>query len=237
MIKLKIERIDFDWNGTLRPLRAVDKLVQHHMAHPSWGVQDVHTFHRDSRSWVGIGYNYWISFDGRIFEGRGDKQGAHAQGHNHRTIGVGYQGNFESQEMTDEQVEAGAQLNAKLIEEYGLTVEDIIGHEDVGDTSCPGVNFRMNELRQRTKEILEGDDMLEKAVVYHGDADRDIAGQLAEYLGCVSVYRGVAENMGKFAKVLYIAGGGEGNLQADSFVDLSGANRWESFKRISEYML
>lgn len=233
------EKPNWTWNGQLRDIDRVEKLVQHHMAHESWDIYDVHEYHKEGRGWVGIGYNYWNSFDGRSFEGRGEKQGAHAQGHNHRTLGIGHQGNFDTQQMPDEQLEESAQVNAKLVRKYGLDVDgDIIGHGDLAATSCPGANFRMAELKARVKEILGGeDDLLDKAVVYNGDADADIARQLAEQLGCGSYHRNVAEGKGKFAKVLYVVGGGEGKLQAESIIDFSGQNRWGSFKRVSEYML
>ncbi len=235
---MRIHKPSLRFSGSLSPIGRVEKLIQHHMAHPSWGVEQTHEYHRDGRGWLGLGYNWWIGFDGTIYEGRGEKQGAHAGPEwNHRSFGIGYQGDFSSQEMTDAQVESGAWLNAKLIEQHGLSVEDVVGHGDVADTACPGANFRMAELREKTRQILEGDDMLDKAVVYSGEADRDIAGQLAEELGCGVFPRQVAEDLGKFAKVLYVVGGGEDGLEADSIVDLSGPNRWATHKRVAEHLL
>ncbi len=72
------------------------------------------------------------------------------------TMGVGYQGDFTVQEMTDEQVMSGAWLNAKLIIDEGLTLEDIWGHKDVSYTACPGNNFRTEDLLRETEDILRG---------------------------------------------------------------------------------
>ncbi len=155
---MEIKKPKLKWNGTLTPLTKVEKLIQHHMAHPSWDIYDVHKYHRDSNGWIGIGYNYWISFKGEIYEGRGFHQGAHAGSNwNGRSLGIGYQGNFQEQKMPNEQLEAGAWLNAKFIKEHGLSVNDIIGHRDASNTLCPGNNFRMTELKKRTEEILAGD--------------------------------------------------------------------------------
>ena len=152
---MKIIKKNLKWNGRLRTLARVEKLVQHHMAHPSWGFDQVHEYHRDSNKWAGIGYNYWIAFDGTIYEGRGMNQGAHAGPNwNARSLGIGYQGDFQRQFMTDEQLHAGIWLNAKLAKEHGLSEKDIIGHNEAGNTSCPGKNFRLNELREGVKKAL-----------------------------------------------------------------------------------
>lgn len=144
---MEIKKANLKFNGKLTPLQRVEKLVQHHMAHPTWGVHDVHKYHQ-SKGWIGIGYNYWIAFDGTIYEGRGLHVGAHVEGWNSRTIGIGYQGDFTKQQMTDAQLRSGIQLNHHLIVKYGLTPADIIGHRDLAATVCPGPNFRLAELRQ-----------------------------------------------------------------------------------------
>lgn len=152
---MKIENPNLKWNGKLTPItKRITKIVCHHPAHPSWTIHDIHNYHRDKLGWVGIGYNYFITFDGRIYEGRGRNVGAHAQGYNTNTLGVCFQGNFDQQQMTDAQVKAGAWLIAQLIKNEGLTINDVIGHRDINATSCPGKNFRMNDLKQAILEIL-----------------------------------------------------------------------------------
>ncbi|HHX76952.1 MAG TPA: hypothetical protein GX697_01175 [Firmicutes bacterium] len=162
---LEIVKPDWNWRGPLVPFtNAIEKLVQHHMAHPTWDVYDVHNRHRNKTyvtgdgsidNWYGIGYNYWIGFDGTIFEGRGIMEGGHAgPSWNWRSLGIGYQGHFDIQEMTDEQLASGAWLNAKLILEENLEIKDIVGHRDILSTSCPGANFRMEELKAETAKIL-----------------------------------------------------------------------------------
>lgn len=147
------------FSRALSSLSRVTKLVQHHMAHETWDFDDVAHYHRTGNGWNGIGYNYWISFDGKIYEGRGIAQGAHVSGHNNYTLGIGYQGHFDRQRMTDAQLRAGAELNAWLVDKYNLSTSDIIGHNDLARTACPGRNFRMDELRQMTKNILNGKDV------------------------------------------------------------------------------
>ena len=157
---LKIIKPDITWNGELQPLSGpVEKLIQHHMAHRTWDFFEVHDYHKslrhEGRSWFGIGYNYWIGFDGTIFEGRGMMRGAQAGAFwNGRSIGIGYQGHFDHQQMTEEQVESGAWLNAKLVYTENLRLSAIIGHRNVQPTLCPGRNFRMDDLRNRAAALL-----------------------------------------------------------------------------------
>lgn len=128
----------------------ITRLVQHHMAHQSWGITEVHNFHRNGNGWSGIGYNWWIDFDGNIYEGRGWNQGAHASGYNTTSLGIGYQGDFTKQKMPDAQLRAGIELNNWLMAELGLSTNAIIGHNQIGNTACPGRNFRMSELKSGT---------------------------------------------------------------------------------------
>lgn len=149
---MNIVKPNLKFAGTLKPIQRVEKLVQHHMAHPTWDIYDVHRYHQ-SKGWIGIGYNYWIAFDGTIYEARGPHVGAHVEGWNSRTIGIGYQGDFTKQQMTDAQLQAGIQLNYHLMIKHGLTPSDIIGHRDLAATVCPGPNFRLAELRQGVERV------------------------------------------------------------------------------------
>jgi len=128
------------------PPSKVVYLVQHHMAHKSWGIHEVHDFHKNSRGWNGIGYNWWIGFDGTIYEGRGFHYGAGVEGHNHDSLHVGYQGDFTQQKMTDAQLASGIALNTWLMEKYPSA--KVVGHKELASTSCPGQYFRMAELIQ-----------------------------------------------------------------------------------------
>lgn len=147
-------------NLNFRDLKALalitqpQKLIQHHMGNDG-SIYAQHNNHL-SRGWNGLAYNYWIAFDGTIFEGRGFRQGAHSGATwNPKSLGIGYQGDFENGVMTDAQLESGARLNAWLIKQFPyLTLFDIIGHKDVTATLCPGKNFRMGELRTRTLDYL-----------------------------------------------------------------------------------
>ena len=173
MVDIKKPTPTLYFRNPLVPLKKVEKTVLHHMAHRTAGIHDVHNWHRNrtyvtisgrTAYWSGIGYNYWIGFDGTIYEGRGLHVGAHTLGWNDRSIGIGFQGDLEEQEMTDEQLDAGAALCRKLLNDYSLSVMDIIGHKDLTETLCPGKNFRMGELKELITLI---DDSIPEAEVLY----------------------------------------------------------------------
>jgi|SRR5690625_1162983 len=147
--KPKILGAALAFRGSLSRLNKsrITRLVMHHMAHETWDIYDVHNYHKRGNGWSGVGYNWWISFDGNIYEGRGWNQGAHASGYNTTSLGIGYQGDFTKQKMPDAQLQAGIELNNWLMAELGLSKNAIVGHRDVGNTTCPGPNFRMTELK------------------------------------------------------------------------------------------
>ncbi|MDF1510837.1 holin family protein [Bacillus phage vB_Bacillus_1020A] len=144
---MQIEKPKLAFKGKLTPIKKVTKVVCHHPAHPTWGIMEIHNYHKNSKGWAGIGYNYLICKDGRIQEGRGKNVGAHCSGRNSDTLGVCFQGDFDKQQMTDAQVKAGGWLIAKLIKEHGLQINDVLGHRDLAATACPGKNFRMADLK------------------------------------------------------------------------------------------
>lgn len=160
MIEIRKPNPPLIFRTKLTPLKKVDIIILHHMAHKTANIHDIHNYHRsrtytDSSGkttyWSGIGYNYFITFDGIIYEARGLHVGAHTSGYNNRSIGIGFQGDFQFQQMTDTQLQAGAALLSKLMQDYSLTEKDIKRHKDLTATSCPGKNFRFNEL----KNLLE----------------------------------------------------------------------------------
>ncbi|RFU61211.1 peptidoglycan recognition protein family protein [Peribacillus glennii] len=153
---MKIEKVKLSFRYALDPIKKVDKLVLHHPAHKTWGIHDIHDFHKDKKKWSGIGYNYFITKEGRIQEGRGKYEGAHCLGHNDHTLGICFQGDFEKEKMPDAQVKAGGWLIAQLVREYGLQLNDVVGHKDMpgASTACPGKNFRMADVKKAALENI-----------------------------------------------------------------------------------
>jgi N-acetyl-anhydromuramyl-L-alanine amidase AmpD len=121
-----------------------DMCILHHTACSVASPEDIHRWHL-ANGWSGAGYNLYVRKDGTVYELRPmNCVGAHAQGYNSISIGVCFEGNFEEEDMTDAQVESGKQVVAYVKSVYG----DIPfkGHRDVNSTSCPGANFKFDEI-------------------------------------------------------------------------------------------
>jgi hypothetical protein len=124
-------------------------------------------YHRVTKGWRDIGYNFLVDRYGVIFEGRagGVEQpviGAQAQGYNGASTGVANIGTFGALAQTPQAVEATARLLAWKLSLHGVpvqgqvtissgggasnryaagtpvTFERISGHRDADSTSCPG---------------------------------------------------------------------------------------------------
>jgi hypothetical protein len=134
-----------EWGAA--PARSVTRLdpsrvvafVLHHTTGSYGGmrtVRSIQSFHQDSRGWADIGYNFLVSPDGTVFEGRGwDRVGAHAKDRNSTSIGVAYIGDGR-QPVSDAAKRAILELAAEADRRFaGLRR---VGHRDVGSTVCPG---------------------------------------------------------------------------------------------------
>ena len=131
-------------NGGTQKL--IDTIVVHHRA-GNGDVQSIHNQHL-AKGWWGIGYHYYIRKNGEIWRGRRELYvGSHAGSsntYNTHSIGICFEGNFETEQMTDAQVKAGRELIADIKARH--PIKKIIKHKDIAATACPGKNFRMAEL-------------------------------------------------------------------------------------------
>ncbi|HEV7806644.1 MAG TPA: peptidoglycan recognition protein [Solirubrobacteraceae bacterium] len=130
-------------------------------------VRAICRYHRDTKGWRDIGYNFLVDRFGQVFEGRagGIEQavvGAQAQGYNGVSTGVANIGTFGAVALTPEAVHATARLLAWKLSLHGAPVQGqvtvlsrggpsnrygagtavslarIAGHRDADSTSCPG---------------------------------------------------------------------------------------------------
>lgn len=114
-------------------------IVVHHTESENTSIYDMHCWHINN-GWGGIGYNFYITRDGKIYKGRDiNKVGAHCIGRNNDSIGIALEGNFEITNPTNEQMISLLRLSLMLLDCYGI---DNIGlHKDFNSTDCPGRNF------------------------------------------------------------------------------------------------
>lgn len=142
---IEIVKPDYVWGSALVTRAATNYIVLHHAAANCTPMQ-THIFHRDTKGWAGIGYNFFVAKDGTIYEGRPiDKVGAHCSGYNSQSVGVCFEGNFETEEMPFVQKEAGKEL-LKYLRSYYPNAQ-LRRHSELDATACPGKNFP-EELRK-----------------------------------------------------------------------------------------
>ena len=124
--------------------QTTDRIILHHSASSVASAEDIHRWHLNN-DWEGAGYHFLVRKDGKIYRMRPEEKiGAHAYMNNYNSIGICFEGNFEVEEMSDIQVQSGKELVAYLKNKYEINT--VQGHRDVNSTSCPGKNFRFNEI-------------------------------------------------------------------------------------------
>ena len=169
------------------PYCTTTHLAVHHTASSSdyaastWGqaaanVKAVQTYHMVTNGWCDIGYNYLVTRQGWIFEGRAggdDVKGAH-DGFNCGSMGVSAMGYFHTpvnNPTTPALLDALAELGAWKFDQqgitpfgsswyagYGGTMTNVYGHRDVKATACPGdlLYAQLGTLRQGIADRLAG---------------------------------------------------------------------------------
>ena len=112
------------------------------------------------RDFSDISYSYLIFPTGNVYEGRGfGVVGAHTVGHNSTSYAMSLVGNYESEPMTDAQVDAVRQMIEEGQRLGFVTSEPTIqGHSDVSSTACPGTHAfeRLAELRVNGVRSFDG---------------------------------------------------------------------------------
>ncbi len=137
-------------------LSKVDSIALHHMAHPTADIKTVEGWHVNDQNWRALGYNFWVGFDGTVYEGRGFKLGAGVENQNGHIISIGFQGDYHSKEVTmpDAQFNAGVDI-IKYVMENVPSVKKIGGHGEFMPTACPGKYFPLEEMKTLKKRDID----------------------------------------------------------------------------------
>ncbi|EZH66807.1 hypothetical protein DH09_02380 [Bacillaceae bacterium JMAK1] len=141
--------------GNLTPIRKVRRIIIHHPAAVRYSYLQIHNQHRN-QGWSGAGYNYYLQKNHEFYELRGLNVGAHAANHNSDSLGVCVEGNYDREQMDETLFLRFVQEVKKLMNQHGLTANDVYRHSDVGQTSCPGRNFpwaRFKQLIAQKEEV------------------------------------------------------------------------------------
>lgn len=137
--------LEFNDNYDERSIESINRIILHHTGVTvEQSVEVIHNYHK-SRGYAGIGYHFYVRKDGSIYKGRPiEWVGAHAYGNNSDSIGVCAEGNFNEEDMSNEQKASLKELVAYLKNEYGIDL--VQAHRDVDSTSCPGENYPFDEI-------------------------------------------------------------------------------------------
>lgn len=159
---MNIIETNWQWAHGLGRRWETTELIIHHAATPCATAQQVHEMHQaPPRNWAGIAYNYYVCKDGSIYRGRPEyAAGGHTRGHNSISIGICFEGNFETDVMGEAQFESGAELIEDIRSRYPNI--KIIRHKDVEATACPGRNFPFKEMI----EDMTGEQIYQKLMEY-----------------------------------------------------------------------
>ncbi len=155
-LKIKILQIQlqiklFKQKKTIPNLPKSRFLIIHHGA-GDWSFDKVNKSHTNKWGFIsslgyGIGYQYFIEYGGKVYQGRRDNEkGAHTVGntpgyYNSNSIGICLQGNMEVERPTEWQIGALRELIERKRKEYEIPNKRIIGHREVSATLCPGKNL------------------------------------------------------------------------------------------------
>ncbi|MDZ7314845.1 MAG: N-acetylmuramoyl-L-alanine amidase [candidate division KSB1 bacterium] len=175
------EIVGFVYDGGDRPERLEhthlreqppDRIIYHHTClHAQASFADlVRVF--DDKGWL-TGYHCVVFRDGTIrVLCRWDRIGNHALGYNQRSLGLAFQGNFETGPAlpfsnfdgrygpttpSEPQLEAGARVIALwcLLYKIPLDFKVILPHRAVADKTCPGSNFPVSRFEKRIAAYYE----------------------------------------------------------------------------------
>ncbi|MGB8195210.1 MAG: peptidoglycan recognition family protein [Chitinophagaceae bacterium] len=113
------------------------------------------------RNWTDIPYHFLIAPDGAIYEGRsvltvGETATEYdPSGH----LLITCLGNFEVQEVSEQQLDALIRLIAYACRKYNISAETIASHKDYSaKTDCPGKNLykylQNGEIKKKVKKLL-----------------------------------------------------------------------------------
>ncbi|NCB74681.1 MAG: hypothetical protein EOM51_08065 [Clostridia bacterium] len=135
---------NFAWAFELKPRSVTTHLILHHAAASNATAEGIHAYHL-SKGWAGIAYHYFVSKSGAVYSGRPENMcGGHTANWNYCSIGICFEGNFETEEMPEAQLKAGIELVSDIASRYPSIV--IARHSYFNQTACPGKNFPFTKL-------------------------------------------------------------------------------------------
>ncbi len=161
---MKIIKPEWHWreDPAVDPLNlaSVDSIALHHMDHSTAGIWDIERWHLARAGYKGFAYNYWVGFDGAVYEGRGLNEGAGVLNENGHIISIGFQGGCEpsdkfqcNTQMPEEQFNAGVEL-IKYLRGIIPSITTVAGHKHWSGTVCPGRYFPLEKMIKEATGVI-----------------------------------------------------------------------------------
>ena len=129
-------------NYPTRQLKAITHICIHHSAVAGTvPVDNIAKYHVESKDWAGIGYHYYVTPDGTIYETQRLQTASwHVTHNNDRSAGICVAGDFTYAPPPQIQIDAAARLTAWLMQDLKVPEKNVLGHREFpgNDTSCPG---------------------------------------------------------------------------------------------------
>jgi hypothetical protein len=125
---------------TLDPIQYL--VVQHSVLPGDFPPEKIANYLVEKRQWPGIGYHFYITSDGKIYQTNHLETVCYFAGADLRDNPLGvcicFAGNFTSEVPTAAQLRNGGKLLAFLMQELNLPMESIRGHKEFVITQSPG---------------------------------------------------------------------------------------------------
>lgn len=156
---MNIIETNLKFNSTPTLRKSTQYIILHHRA----GIGDIDGMHKQHlhQGYAGIGYHFYIRKDGSVYRGRPlNTVGAHTTNYNSASIGICFEGNFESEIMPDKQIKSGQELISYIKKIYPSV--SIKKHKDLYNTVCPGRNFPFDKIIEEVnmKELTTVNDIV-----------------------------------------------------------------------------
>ena len=135
-----------------KPKREIRKIFIHYSATDNPlhnNLEVIRDWHINDNEWDDIGYHYFLTKDGKIWDGRNiEKEPAAQKDHNEHTIAICLSG---LNELTKSQFISLENLLHEIESEYNYVLK-IFGHKDIAETKCPG--FEVKDKLDLTEDNL-----------------------------------------------------------------------------------
>ena len=171
---MQIIEQDFNFKEGLIPykIEEIIGIALHHMKHSTADAQEVNKWHKN-KGWFGIGYNWFIQKDGKIIKCRGFNRSAAVENYNKTTISIGFQGNYNFDQMPNAQFKAGVKLIQWLRSQLP-NLKVIHGHKYWNNTACPGKNFLLEKMVEEGWKDTKITDVRTALDIMHEKFDIDV---------------------------------------------------------------